>query len=121
MRQHLGEPHDREIVNGKQAFEAVCRALWAADAGEADSPVRLLLQCAHEPSGEVIAGDLARYDKDQRLLPAHATLHTKIIPKCPGSPDPEVSCLFTARIRPIVPSFARKLRRASLARKMAGR
>ncbi len=94
MRDHLGEPHERELVHGEQAFEAVGRALRAADAGEADAAVGLRFQRAHEPSGEVVAGGLARDDKDQRLLPAHATLHHDI--RCPNARVGPVSLKFHA-------------------------
>ena len=57
--QHLGQAHERELVHGEQALEAVRGALRPADAGEANLPAGLGLQRAHQPACEVVAGGLA--------------------------------------------------------------
>ncbi len=75
MGQHFGEPHHRQIAHGKQALEPLALALRTADAGKADAPARLALERGHQPAGEIVAGRLARNDKDQRLTPVHADSH----------------------------------------------
>ncbi len=67
----LGHAHQRELLHGKQAFEALCLALRPADAGKARPAACLLLQRANQLAGQIVAGGLARDDEDQRLLPAH--------------------------------------------------
>jgi hypothetical protein len=55
VRQHLGQPHEGQLLHGEQAFQALRFALRPADAGKPHAAFRLLFQRVHQPTGEVIA------------------------------------------------------------------
>src|SRR6516164_4477071 len=78
MRQHLGQPHERELSHGKKTLESFAFALRAADAGEADMTSGLGLEHTHQRPGEVVARSLARYHEDQRLARGHCSAHIAI-------------------------------------------
>ena len=55
MGHHLGQTHERQFLHGIKAFEPLGGALRTANAGKPDAALRLLLQRAHQPAGEVVA------------------------------------------------------------------
>ncbi len=111
MGHHLGQTHERQFLHGIKAFEPLGGALRTANAGKPDAALRLLLQRAHQPAGEVVAGGFAGDDKDQRLLPAHAnSFAARLARGSWGSLDDLLAILLDPGLRPSDAVCTRKSR-----------
>ena len=72
-RQHLGEPHHRELLHREAAREPLPRHHRAADALERQAGAGEVAQAREERAAEEIAGRLARDDEETRA--GHAGSH----------------------------------------------
>ena len=75
LRQHLGHPDHRELVERHQAGKALLAHALAADPGDPQIAAGALSQCRDQPGAQRVARGLAGDNEDERRGSLHAEPH----------------------------------------------